>query len=100
MSANLGTCFPRRLSSESGAMILRILLLLLSAGISRAADLRVGIIGLDTSHVTAFTKLINDANDPKHVPGGRVVAAFKSSSADIESSASRVEEYTHELSTK
>lgn len=65
-----------------------------------AADLRIGIIGLDTSHVTAFTKLINDARDPKHVPGGRVIAAFKSSSPDIESSASRVEGYTKELQDK
>jgi predicted dehydrogenase len=65
-----------------------------------AAELRVGIIGLDTSHVTAFTKLINSPSDPKHVPGGRVVAAFKSSSADIPSSASRVEGYTKELQEK
>jgi predicted dehydrogenase len=65
-----------------------------------AAELRLGIIGLDTSHVTAFTKLINDTNDANHVPGGRVVAAFKSFSPDIESSASRVEEYTRTLQDK
>lgn len=65
-----------------------------------AAELRLGLIGLDTSHVTAFTKLINDTNDPKHVPGGRVVAAFKSFSPDIESSAGRVEEYTRALQEK
>ncbi len=65
-----------------------------------AAELRLGIIGLDTSHVTAFTKLINDTNDANHVPGGRVVAAFKSFSPDIESSASRVEEYTRVLQEK
>lgn len=62
-----------------------------------AADLKIGIIGLDTSHVIAFTKLINDPSDPKHVPGGRVVAAFKGGSADIESSRSRVDEYTRQL---
>jgi len=65
-----------------------------------AAELRLGIIGLDTSHVTAFTKLINDTNDPKHVPGGKVIAAFKSFSPDIESSANRVEEYTRVLQEK
>lgn len=63
----------------------------------RADDLKIGIIGLDTSHVTAFTKIINDPNDPKHVPGGKVVAAFKSFSADIPSSASRVDGYTETL---
>ena len=58
-----------------------------------ADDLKIGVIGMDTSHVTAFTKLLNDANAPDHVPGGKVVAAFKSGSADIPSSIGRVEEY-------
>ena len=40
----------------------------------RAAEpLRFGIIGLDTSHVIAFTKTYNDTKLPDHVPGGRVV---------------------------
>lgn len=64
---------------------------------AQAEDIRIGIIGLDTSHVIAFTKLINDVNDPNHVPGGKVVAAFKGGSADIESSASRVDDYTNQL---
>jgi len=64
------------------------------------ADLRIGMIGLDTSHVTAFTKLLNDAQDPNHVPGGRVRAAFAGGSADLESSRSRVEGYTRELRDK
>ena len=59
-----------------------------------ADDLKIGIIGMDTSHVTAFTKLLNDATSPEHVPGGKVVAAFKSASADIPSSIGRVEEYS------
>ena len=64
---------------------------------SRAEDLRLGIIGLDTSHVVAFTKLLNDSKDPNYVPGARVVAAFKGGSPDIESSISRVEGYTKQL---
>lgn len=64
-----------------------------------AGELRIGIIGLDTSHVTAFTKLINDVKSKDHVPGGKVVVAFKGGSADIESSISRVEEYTSQLQT-
>jgi hypothetical protein len=59
-----------------------------------AAEMRIGIIGLDTSHVPAFTKLINDPSAPNHVPGGKVVAAVKTSSADIPASADRVEQYT------
>lgn len=64
------------------------------------AEMRVGIIGFDTSHVTAFTKLLNDDGDPFHVPGARVVAGFPSFSPDIESSASRVEGYKKELVEK
>ena len=59
----------------------------------------MGIIGTDTSHSTAFTKLLN-GDGPDHVPGARVVAAFKGGSADIEESASRVERYAEELRTK
>jgi predicted dehydrogenase len=62
-----------------------------------AAELRLGIIGLDTSHVIAFTKLLNDPGQKDHVPGGKVVAAFKGGSPDIESSAGRVEGYTKQL---
>ena len=62
-----------------------------------ADELRIGIIGLDTSHVTAFTKLLNDPKHKDHVPGARVVAAFKGGSPDVESSASRVDGFTKQL---
>lgn len=65
-----------------------------------ADDIRVGMIGLDTSHVTAFTKLLNDASLPEHIPGAKVVAAFKGGSDDIESSYSRVDRFTAELRDK
>ena len=71
---------------------------LLAAASTFAADqLRLGMIGLDTSHVIAFTKLLNDTTHKDHVPGGKVVAAFKGGSPDVESSASRVEGYTKQL---
>jgi predicted dehydrogenase len=65
-----------------------------------AADLRVGIIGLDTSHVVAFTKVLNDPADKDHVAGARVVAAFKGGSPDIEASASRIEGFTKTVQEK
>ncbi|MBI1389713.1 MAG: gfo/Idh/MocA family oxidoreductase [bacterium] len=55
------------------------------------------MIGLDTSHVIAFSQILNDPNHPEHVPGARVVAGFPGGSPDIESSASRVDEYTRRL---
>jgi hypothetical protein len=65
-----------------------------------AADLRIGMIGLDTSHVVAFTELLNNPASKNHVAGGKVVAGFKGGSPDIESSWSRVENYTKELQQK
>lgn len=66
-----------------------------SAGL--AAELRIGMIGLDTSHAVAFTRLFNRPEEPEHVPGGRVVAAYKGGSPDVESSWSRVDRFTEQL---
>ena len=66
-----------------------------------AADLRVGIIGTDTSHVPAFAKFLNgDPNAPDHIAGARVVAAYKGGSKDIEESANRVEGFAEDIRTK
>src|ERR1700741_2011481 len=66
----------------------------------RAHPLRIGIVGTDTSHATAFTQILNDESSPDHVPGGHVVAAYKGGSPDVESSASRVEKFAEELRDK
>jgi len=58
---------------------------------------RIGIIGLDTSHVTAFTRFIND---PAKNNGCKVVAGYPGGSPDVEASASRVEKFTEELRDK
>jgi Oxidoreductase family, NAD-binding Rossmann fold len=76
-----------------------ILLALAVCSTAFGAEIRLGIIGADTSHATAFTKLLNDASAPGHVSGARVVAVFKGVSADVENSASRVDEYANELRT-
>ena len=65
-----------------------------------AADLKIGVIGLDTSHATAFTEILNNPQAKDHVAGAKVVAAFKGGSPDIESSITRVEGYTTTLREK
>jgi hypothetical protein len=67
---------------------------------AQTADIRVGIIGTDTSHVTAFTQLLNDKSSPNHVPGARVVAAFKAGSPDVEASRTRIDRFAAELRDK
>src|SRR5258707_658617 len=73
---------------------------LLCATAVMGADLRIGIIGCDTSHVPALTETFNNPDAKAHVAGGEVVAAYKSGSQDIPSSASRVEGYTKTLQDK
>ncbi len=63
-------------------------------------NLRLGIIGTDTSHVVVFTKLLNDPSEPGHVPGATVVVAFKGGSQDITISRDRVEGFAKELREK
>ncbi len=58
---------------------------------------RLGMIGLDTSHVIAFTKLIND---PAKNYGCKVVVGYAGGSPDIPSSADRVENFTNQLRDK
>ncbi|MGE7823166.1 Gfo/Idh/MocA family protein [Paenibacillus sp. NPDC093718] len=62
--------------------------------------LKIGMIGLDTSHVSIFSKMLHDKTHPYHVPGGRVTAAFPGGSPDFELSISRVEGYTKELAAR
>ena len=72
----------------------------LGAEKNQQETLRLGLIGLDTSHVIAFTSRFNEPDNPNHVPGGRVIAAFKGGSEDIKSSHTRVEGYTKTLVEK
>jgi predicted dehydrogenase len=62
--------------------------------------IRVGIIGVDTSHAVEFTRIFNDPSDPEYVPGVRVVAAYKGGSPDVADSRDRVEKFTAELRDK
>lgn len=82
--------------------LLLMLTAMVTSGTAQQAtpELRLGLIGLDTSHVTAFTARFNDKKNANHVPGGNVVAAYKGGSPDIESSASRVDGYTATLRDK
>ena len=61
------------------------------------SDLRVGMIGLDTSHCEAFTKLLNDESNEHHVAGAKVIKAFPGGSKLFSSSYNRVEKITDDI---
>ena len=63
-----------------------------------AAEVRIGIIGLDTSHAVEFTRIIN-VEKPAEAAGMRVVAAYPWGSRDIFSSTNRIPRYTEYVRT-
>lgn len=62
-----------------------------------ARPIRIGIVGLDTSHVVAFTERLND---PANTTGCKVVAAYPGGSPDIPISANRLKGFTDQLRDK
>jgi len=77
-------------------------LLILAAPSLHAGEkiLRAGIIGLDTSHVTAFTSVLNNPKNTGDLAGVRVVAAFPGGSSDLPDSINRVRGFTETLRDK
>jgi hypothetical protein len=73
---------------------------LLTSSSAFAADLRLGIVGTDTSHVIGFATAYNDPSSPDHVPGARIVAAFRGGSQDIPASRDRIDGFTRQLQEK
>jgi hypothetical protein len=65
-----------------------------------AKSIRVGIIGCDTTHCAAFTKILNDPTATSDWAGFRVVAAFPGGSPDVTASRDRVHKFTAELKDK
>lgn len=62
-----------------------------------ASAVRVGVIGLDTSHSPAFTRILNASEPEARFAGYRVVAAYPNGSTEIESSRARIPEYTEQV---
>lgn len=59
--------------------------------------MKLGMVGLDTSHCVAFAKLLNEPENQFHVPGAKIVRAFPGGSQAFSSSRARVGAFTDEL---
>ncbi|HWO76619.1 MAG TPA: Gfo/Idh/MocA family oxidoreductase [Bacillus sp. (in: firmicutes)] len=64
------------------------------------SEFKIGMIGLDTSHSIAFTRLLHDTSDPHWVGGGKIVMAYPGGSEDFQLSWSRVQGYTKDMKTR
>ncbi|HJT31079.1 MAG TPA: Gfo/Idh/MocA family oxidoreductase [Pirellulales bacterium] len=90
-------------SLRSAALLAMTAALLLPSAAKPAETermIRVGIIGLDTSHVTAFTSVLNNPEAAGDLAGVKVVAGFPGGSPDLPDSRNRVEKFTSELRDK
>jgi predicted dehydrogenase len=74
-----------------------VMLMIPSATAQEEPMLRVGVIGLDTSHVVAFTKSFNAQPADPDMQNCKVVAAYPYGSRTIESSYSRIPAYTDQM---
>jgi hypothetical protein len=90
---------------KTGFLLLLLAMLLFSLPATEAQEkttkpIRVGIIGLDTSHVPAFTGILNDPKNEGDLAGFKVVAGFPGGSRDIPASYTRIEKFTSQLRDK
>lgn len=74
-----------------------IALLAISLNLHAQNVTKIGIIGLDTSHSTAFTELLNGDSDDKFVKEFEIVAAYPYGSKTIQSSYERIPGYIEEV---
>ena len=75
-------------------LIITIVCLLSALCTVRAQEvIRIGIIGLDTSHSTAFTELLNGTSDDPLAREFEVVAAYPYGSTSIPTSRDRIPGY-------
>ena len=68
-----------------------------SASAQEPAKIKVGMIGLDTSHVVAFTSALKKENAAPELKAIEIIAGFPGGSPDIPDSANRVEKFTEQL---
>lgn len=88
----------RALVQASGAGLLGLTAAgAVAAESDEAGPVRLGMIGLDTSHVVAFTGLLNDPKAKGDLAGARVVAAFPGGNPEFPLSRDRVGPYTSRL---
>jgi len=59
-------------------------------------NIKIGLVGLDTSHVTAFAEIFKT----QQVPGAQIVCGFPGGSPDFDLSINRVAGYTQQLKEK
>lgn len=59
--------------------------------------MKLGIIGLDSSHATAFTELLHNKEHPYYIEGATIIGAYAGGSDDLAISRNRIKEMTETM---
>lgn len=81
-------------------MRLKVILSAILSGlllIAQAQQIKIGIIGLDTSHSVAFTKFLNGEDKKEEFKDFKIVAAYPYGSKTIKSSYDRIPDYIKQV---
>ncbi len=97
MQRDVHSRLPSSLILTAAVVILAFNWLATAYSQESTAPLRVGMIGLDTSHVISFTRLINNPKAKGNLAKISVVAAFPGGSPDFPPSRDRVEGFTKQI---
>ena len=62
--------------------------------------IRIGLVGLDTSHCLAFTRILLDKESEYYLPGAQIVGAYPGGSQWFALSRERVKDFTNALETR
>jgi len=62
-----------------------------------SAEIKVGMVGLDTSHCEAFAKILHDQAYEYHLPGVKIVGVYPGGSTQFSKSQARVQGFTDTL---
>lgn len=87
-----------RISLGITTIVCLVASLLMTTSAHAVESLRIGLIGLDSSHAVAFTKTINASDASPELQNAKVVAAFPGGSPDLPTSADRIEGFTKQIS--
>lgn len=74
-----------------------VVVVVLSNSVHSEDVVKIGMVGLDTSHVIAFAEIFNRPEHPNYIPGFRVIVGYPGGSPDVEASYTRVEKFTKQL---
>ncbi|MBI3824142.1 MAG: Gfo/Idh/MocA family oxidoreductase, partial [Planctomycetes bacterium] len=88
---------------KTGIFLMALAILAFAIPSAQAQDkklIKIGMIGLDTSHVPAFTGLFNDPKNEGDLAGFKVVAAYRGGSKDIPASFNRLDMFTKQIQEK